>query len=38
MRPNETSHVVIACALRVHSALGAGMLESTVNACLFYPG
>ena len=36
MRPNETSHEVIACALRVHSALGAGMLESTVNACLFY--
>ena len=36
MRPNEASHVVIACALRVHSALGAGMLESSVNACLFY--
>jgi GxxExxY protein len=36
MRPNETSHVVIACALRVHSAIGAGMLESTVNACLLY--
>jgi GxxExxY protein len=36
MRPNEASHVVIACALRVHSALGAGMLESTVNACLVY--
>jgi len=34
--PNETSHAVIECALRVHSALGAGVLESTVSACLLY--
>jgi GxxExxY protein len=34
--PNDTSRVVIECALRVHSALGAGVLESTVSACLAY--
>jgi GxxExxY protein len=36
MRPNDASRVVIACALNVHNALGAGMLESAVCACLFY--
>src|SRR5206468_4188660 len=36
MRPNDTSRAVIACALNVHTALGAGMLESTICACLFY--
>jgi GxxExxY protein len=36
MRPNDTSHAVIEAALRVHSALGAGVLESTVGACLLY--
>jgi GxxExxY protein len=35
-KPNETAHAVIGCALRVHSALGAGVLESTVSACLLY--
>src|SRR6476659_9822597 len=35
-RPNETSHVVIDCAFRVHSALGAGALERTYDACMFY--
>ncbi len=34
--PNATSHVVIEKALRVHTALGAGVLESTVSACLLY--
>ena len=34
--PNDASHAVIECALRVHSALGAGVLESTVSACLLY--
>ena len=33
LRPNEASRVVIACALKVHSALGAGMLESAICAC-----
>jgi GxxExxY protein len=36
MRPNETSHIVIGAALRVHSALGAGVLESACDACLYY--
>src|SRR5207249_1694189 len=36
MRPNEASHAVIECALTVHTALGAGMLERTICACLFY--
>jgi len=34
--PNDTSHAVIDCALRVHTALGAGVLESTTSACLLY--
>ena len=36
MRPNEASHAVIECALTAHTALGAGMLERTICACLFY--
>jgi len=36
MRANEASHAVIDCALEVHSAIGAGMLESAVCACLFH--
>ena len=36
MRPNETSRVVIGAALKVHSALGAGLLESACDACLLY--
>ena len=34
--PNAASHAVIECALRVHTALGAGVLESAVCACLAY--
>jgi GxxExxY protein len=34
--PNATSHAVIDAALKVHTALGAGMLESTISACLLY--
>jgi GxxExxY protein len=36
MTPNEASHVVIGCAMKVHSALGAGVLESACDACLYY--
>jgi GxxExxY protein len=36
MGPNEASRVVIDAAMKVHSALGAGMLESTYDACMFY--
>jgi GxxExxY protein len=31
---HEISHAVIKCALKVHSALGPGLLESTYEACL----
>jgi len=33
---NELSHVVIGCAINVHSALGPGLLESAYEACLRY--
>ncbi len=36
MRPNDASRAVIGCALKVHTALGPGMLESTISACLFH--
>ena len=32
----ELSHVVIGAALKVHSALGPGLLESAYEHCLFY--
>lgn len=31
---NELSHLVVGCAMRVHSALGPGLLESAYEACL----
>ena len=34
MRPNEVSYKVIGAAMKVHSALGAGILESTYDSCL----
>jgi len=34
MTPNEISHYVITAALKVHSALGPGLLESAYEACL----
>jgi GxxExxY protein len=34
MTANEISHVVITAALKVHSALGPGLLESAYEACL----
>jgi GxxExxY protein len=36
MKPNEASHIVIGAAMRVHSTLGRGLLESACDACLFY--
>ena len=36
MTENELSSVVINCAMRVHSALGPGLLESAYEACLHY--
>lgn len=36
MQHDQTTHRVIEAAMKVHSALGAGMLESTYHACLHY--
>ena len=36
MKENEVSHKVIGLAMEVHSALGAGLLESAYKECLFY--
>jgi len=33
---NELSRIVIGCAMKVHSALGPGLLESAYEACLEY--
>jgi GxxExxY protein len=32
--PNEVSHAIITAAMRVHTELGPGLLESTYTACL----
>ena len=34
MTPHEVSRVIIECAMRVHTALGPGLLESAYEACL----
>ena len=36
MTENELSHSVVGCAMRVHTALGPGLLESAYEACLNY--
>jgi GxxExxY protein len=36
MTENELSKVVFNCALKVHQALGPGLLESAYEECLFY--
>ena len=36
MDENELSYKIIGCALRVHSALGPGLLESAYEECLAY--
>ena len=36
MRENEISAVIIGCAMKVHTALGPGLLESAYQACLAY--
>ncbi len=36
MTENEISKIVIDCAMKVHKALGPGLLESAYEECLFY--
>ena len=36
MKPNEASGLVIGAAIKVHTALGPGLLESACDACLQY--
>jgi GxxExxY protein len=36
MHPNEISRDVISAAMKVHSVLGPGLLESAYEACLAY--
>jgi len=36
MTENEISRIVFNCALKVHKALGPGLLESAYEECLFY--
>ena len=36
MTENEISKVIFDCALRVHKALGPGLLESAYEECLYY--
>jgi GxxExxY protein len=36
MRPNEVTETIIGAAMRVHTALGAGMLEKTIELCLIH--
>jgi GxxExxY protein len=33
---NEIAKIVFDCALKVHKALGPGLLESAYEECLFY--
>ena len=36
MTENELSNIIIGCAIKVHKALGPGLLESSYEGCLFY--
>ncbi|MBF2014447.1 MAG: GxxExxY protein [Rivularia sp. T60_A2020_040] len=36
MYENDLSGIIIGCAMRVHTALGAGLLESAYEQCLEY--
>ncbi len=36
MKENEISKIIVNCAFKVHKALGAGLLESSYEECLFY--
>ncbi|HAF27744.1 MAG TPA: GxxExxY protein [Bacteroidales bacterium] len=36
MTENELSNKIIGCAIKVHTALGPGLLESAYQECLYY--
>jgi GxxExxY protein len=36
MSENEISNIIVGCALKVHRALGPGLLESAYEECLYY--
>jgi GxxExxY protein len=36
MGPNEASQIVIGAVLKVHTELGAGLLESAYDPCVYY--
>ena len=35
-RVNEVTHAIIGCAMKIHSALGPGLLESAYQVCLVH--
>jgi GxxExxY protein len=36
MVENDLSQIIIGCAIKVHTVLGAGLLESAYEECLYY--
>jgi GxxExxY protein len=36
VRENEIGEIILGCAIKVHSALGPGLLESTYEVCLIH--
>lgn len=36
IKENDTASIIVDCAIRVHKALGPGLLESSYKACLVY--
>lgn len=36
MTENEITEIIIGCAIKVHKALGPGLLESAYEECLYY--
>lgn len=36
MTENDLSQIIIGCAIKVHTALGPGLLESAYEECLYY--